>query len=245
MCCADCGRVWLPRAMRRRRRPDSPTGLPRRQSAPMQGCENFGRYWTDTSGAMIDPVPLELFTNCRIEDDGTWAAGRIHVRRGATRRIDPDRRPAGPARAASYRHLGQQIDGLEATLPKSVQNAFDQLHTDRATMRSSGISRKGSVWGSYRTRYARIVNAYMLDPQQCRAGELSSAGSWRARSMAMPNFRRSVSTTTTSTCCTIRLQGNGRQPQHSLCPVALGFARSGSARYLVLRNRRETDANQG
>ena len=50
------------------------SGLPLPDVAADQGCENFGRYWTDTSGARIDPVTLELFTNCRLQEDGSWIA---------------------------------------------------------------------------------------------------------------------------------------------------------------------------
>ena len=137
------------------------------------GCENFGRYWTETSGAHIDPVPLELFTNCRIEDDGSWAAGESMY--GAAPLDESTLTDDQQAQLAQLRTaISAQIDGLDTTLPKSVQNAFSQLHTD-GNNAVVGHFQEGVSWGSYRTRYARIVNAYMLDPNNA---ELASYIGW-------------------------------------------------------------------
>lgn len=149
------------------------SGLPVAQVDANQGCENFGTYWTDTSAAHIDPQALELFTNCRLQDDGSWEA--FDTMYGAapideTTLTDEQRAHLEASRTA----IAQQVDGLEATLPRSVQNAFDQLHTDR-TNPVVGHFREGVSWGTYRTRYARIVNAYMLDPKNA---ELASLIGW-------------------------------------------------------------------
>lgn len=160
-----------------RNAPSSTTGLTDRLPIPNvsadQGCENFGRYWTQTSGANIDPVPLELFTNCRIGDDGTWTASETMYGAAALDEstLTADQRTQlDQLRTA----ISAQIDGLDTTLPKSVQNAFAQLQTDD-TNAVVGHFKEGVGWGSYRTRYARIVNAYMLDPKNA---DLASYIGW-------------------------------------------------------------------
>ncbi len=146
--------------------PSSTTGLTDRLPLPRvsadAGCENFGRYWTGTSGAHVDPVPLELFTNCRIMDDGSWIASETMYGAGPldeSSLTDDQRAELAQLRTA----ISAQIDGLELVLPKSIQTAFGQLHTND-TNAVVGHFREGVSWGSFRTRYARIVNAYMLDP---------------------------------------------------------------------------------
>ncbi len=149
-----------------RHAPSSTTGLtdrlPLAEVSADVGCENFGRYWTDTSGAGIDPSPIERFSNCRLQDDGSWvAAGTLYGAETldestltADQRAELDR-----LRTA----IAAQVDGLEAVLPGSIERMFEQLHTLHAHA-VVGNFREGITWGAYRTRYARIVNAYMLDP---------------------------------------------------------------------------------
>jgi hypothetical protein len=149
------------------------SGLPLPDVDADQGCENFGRYWTETSEAKIDPAALERFSNCLLEDDGTWVAAETMYGAApldASTLTEEQRTQLEATRAA----IEQQIDGLEATLPRSVENAFDQLHTSD-TNAVVGHFQEGVSWGTYRTRYARIVNAYMLDPQNA---DLASYIGW-------------------------------------------------------------------
>lgn len=160
-----------------RNAPSAATGLTDRLPLPAvsanEGCENFGRYWTQTSGANIDPVPLELFTNCRLGDDGVWVASETMY--GAAPLDESTLTDEQRAQLAQLRTaIAAQIDGLEAVLPKTVLHTFDQLETDD-TNAVVGHFREGVSWGSYRTRYARIVNAYMLDPKNA---ELASYIGW-------------------------------------------------------------------
>jgi len=137
--------------------------------APDEGCENFGRYWTSTSGAGIDPIPLELFTNCRLRDDGAWqAAATMYGAAPLDESMLTDEQRAELAQLRTA--VAAQVDGLEAVLPKSIQNAFAQLHTEE-TNPVVGHFREGVAWGSYRTRYARIVNAAMLDPNNAELAQ--------------------------------------------------------------------------
>lgn len=148
-------------------------GLPVPAVSANEGCENFGRYWTDTSGARIDPVPLELFTNCRVQDDGTWVASNTMYGAGPldeSTLTDEQRAQLAEMRTA----IAAQIDGLENTLPNGVESAFAQLYSNN-TNAVVGHFVEGKSWGTYRTRYARIVNAYMLDPKNA---ELASYIGW-------------------------------------------------------------------
>jgi hypothetical protein len=172
-----CAALMLAAFLVSRNAPSSTTGLTVRLPLPAvsadEGCENFGRYWTQTSGANIDPEPLELFTNCRLGDDGVWvAAGTMY---GAAPLDESTLTDDQRAQLAQLRTaIAAQIDGLEATLPGSIQRAFDELHT-AGTNAVVGHFQEGKSWGSYRTRYARIVNASMLDPKNA---ELASYIGW-------------------------------------------------------------------
>lgn len=160
-----------------RNAPSSSTGLvhrlPTAKVSASEGCENFGRYWTSTSGANIDPIPLELFTNCRILDDGTWVAAESMY--GAAPLDESTLTGDQRAELAQLRTaITAQIDGLEDALPAGIANAFAGLHSNQ-TNAVVGHFNEGKSWGSYRTRYARIVNAYMLDPNNT---ELASYIGW-------------------------------------------------------------------
>lgn len=172
-----CGVLVLAAWLASRNAPSATTGLTDRLPLPVisadAGCENFGRYWTETSGAGIDPAPIERFTNCLLLEDGSWVAGRSMY--GAepldeTTLTDDQRAELNDVRAA----IAEQVAGLEAVLPNSVTNSFQQLYTSE-TNPVVGHFREGVAWGSYRTRYARIVNAYMLDPDHA---ELASFIGW-------------------------------------------------------------------
>jgi hypothetical protein len=172
-----CGALVLAVWVASRNAPSATTGLtdrlPLAAVSADEGCENFGRYWTDTSGAEIDPLAIERFTNCRILDDGTWVAGNAMYAAeplDESTLTDEQRTQLNEAKTA----IGQQVDALEATLPNSVENAFDQLY-EPESQAVVGHFREGVAWGSYRTRYARIVNAFMLDPNNA---ELASFIGW-------------------------------------------------------------------
>ena len=172
-----CGALLLAVWLASRNAPSATIGLTDRLPLPAvsadAGCENFGRYWTETSGAAIDPVPIERFTNCRVQEDGTWVAGSSMY--GAmpldeSTLTDEQQAELNETRTA----IAEQVDALEAALPNSVESAFEQLY-DPETNAVVGHFREGVAWGSYRTRYARIVNAFMLDPDHA---ELASLIGW-------------------------------------------------------------------
>jgi hypothetical protein len=172
-----CGVLVLTAWIASRNAPSAEMGLtdrlPLAAVSADQGCEEFGRYWADTSGAQIDPSVLTRFTNCQLLEDGSWVAGMSMY--GAapldeSALTDDQRAELSEARAA----ILEQVDALEAALPGSVANAFDQLYTPE-TNAVVGHFREGVAWGAYRTRYARIVNAFMLDPDHA---ELANFIGW-------------------------------------------------------------------
>ncbi len=172
-----CGALVLAAWALARDTPSATTGLTDRLPLPAvsadEGCENFGRYWTDTSGAGIEPVPIELFTNCRVQEDGSWVAGTSMYGAGPldeSTLTDDQLAQLEDARSA----IAGQVNALEAALPNSVQSTFDQLYTVESNA-VVGHFREGVAWGAYRTRYARIVNAFMLDPDH---EELASLIGW-------------------------------------------------------------------
>jgi hypothetical protein len=172
-----CGALILAVWVASRNAPSATTGLtdrlPMAAVSADEGCEDFGRYWSDTSGADIDPLSIERFTNCRLLEDGAWVAGRSMYGAGSldeSTLTDEQRSQLNDARTA----VSEQVDALEATLPNSVDTAFDQLY-DPELNPVVGHFREGVAWGSYRTRYARIVNAFMIDPDN---SELASFIGW-------------------------------------------------------------------
>lgn len=169
-----CGALVLAVWVASRNAPSATTGLTERLPVSVvsasEGCENFGRYWTDTSGAGIDPIAIERFTNCRLQDDGTWVAGSTMYGAGPldeSTLTDEQQAQLNDARAA----IAEQADALEAVLPDSVSTTFEQLYSADSNA-VVGHFREGVAWGSYRTRYARIVNAFMLDPDHAELAGL-------------------------------------------------------------------------
>ncbi len=128
---AICGVLLLTVWLASRNAPSATTGLTDRLPVPAvsadEGCQNFGRYWTETSGAEVDPVPIELFTNCRMQEDGTWVANNTMFGAGPVDRSTltvEQVAQLGDARNA----IAEQVDALEAALPNSVESAFEQLY---------------------------------------------------------------------------------------------------------------------
>lgn len=173
-----------------RNTPSATTGitdrLPLAQVSANDGCENFGRYWTDTSGAHIDPTALERFSNCQLQEDDVWVAAGMY---GAVP-LDESTLTTGQRTQLDQLRttITAQVDSLETILPGSIQRAFDQLHTYRNNA-VVGHFQEGIGWGPYRTRYARIVNAALLDPNN---RELAEFIGWiMARKMdGYADFRR-------------------------------------------------------
>lgn len=172
-----CAALVLAAYLASRNAPVAGTGITDRLPLPAvsadAGCEFFGHYWTETSGANIDSTPLELFTNCRLLDDGSWSAAKSMY--GAAPLDESVLTGDQRAQLDQLRTaIDAQIDALEAVLPQTVRQAFDRLHTlqNNAVV---GHFREGMSWGSYRTRYARIVNAFMLDPNN---SELATFIGW-------------------------------------------------------------------
>lgn len=157
--------------------PSSSTGmtdrLPLAAVSADQGCANFGRYWTETSGAGSEASSIERFTNCRIRDDGAWVASSTMYGAGSldeSTLTDEQRSQLNQARTA----IAAQVSALEAVLPNSIRTTFEQLYVPEIQP-VVGHFREGVAWGSYRTRYARIVNAFMLDPDNA---ELANFIGW-------------------------------------------------------------------
>lgn len=160
-----------------RNAPASTVGLisavPDPRVSATQGCASFAQYWLDASRGSIDPVAIELFTNCRVDDRGNWVAAETMY--GAAPLDESTLTPEQQAELQDLRGtIGQQIDGLEAELPGSIRSAFNQLHSPWSNA-VVGHFREGVPWSSYRTRYARIVNAYLLDPQNT---DLANYAGW-------------------------------------------------------------------
>jgi hypothetical protein len=172
--------------------PSSEVGLVDRLPLPStsgaHGCANFATYWMDDSGAKMDPEVLQGFTNCTRNEDETWT-------------ISPSMYGARPIDEASLSDeqksqladlrakIEDQTDGLQAVFPKSLRDNLGKIHSDESRS-VIGHLKDGVSLGPTRSRYARLINAYMLDP---RNQELADFAGWvMARKIdAFAQFRRS------------------------------------------------------
>jgi hypothetical protein len=142
---------------------NSPEELPTPRISNEEGCANFARYWMENSGVAVDSSVIEGLTNCRLSADGEWFVPSSPK--------DP-RLPAGFALTDAERTqtgatkllLTDQIDLLETTLSRSVERDIERIYDPRVRP-ITGHIRDTEKIGSARSRYARVANAFLMDPE--------------------------------------------------------------------------------
>ena len=132
-------------------------GIPYVAATGPDGCQRFGEYWSRDSGVVIDPVVIEGFTNCRQDSDGNWTTASVLPR--------PTLPEGSDAAAAEIRaEILAGVDRLETAMPQSLKNDLGSIYSDNDNP-VIGHQQEGVTISSVRSRYARMVNGLMLDPQ--------------------------------------------------------------------------------
>lgn len=148
--------------------PSSATGdinaVPRQSITASRGCQNFATYWLERTSVPIDAGTLEGFTNCRQGTDGNW-----YVVPELPNELDPSPStilPENETDANSLRvRLVADIATLQQNLSDAMMKELGKVYSEQSNPVISH-TREGASLSSIRTRYARIVNGYMLDPER-------------------------------------------------------------------------------
>ncbi len=138
--------------------------VPRQSITASQGCQNFAAYWLDNTSVPIDAATLEGFTNCRLGTDGTW-----YILSELPDELNPNPATILPENEAAANNLRAR---LVADISIFQQNLSDAMMKELGKVYSEQTNpvisrtREGASLSSIRTRYARIMNGYMLDPER-------------------------------------------------------------------------------
>jgi hypothetical protein len=150
------------------------------------GCQNFAQYWLDETSVPVDAATLELFTNCRMADDGRWYVWNELPDEAVDRPSILAERSA-EAEATRERIL-EDIESFQASLSDSMMEGLGRIYSEQDNP-VIGQTREGASVSSIRTRYARMMNGFLLDPER---SALTGYVSWimQTRIDAYGVFRR-------------------------------------------------------
>jgi hypothetical protein len=138
-----------------------------------QGCDNFATYWMSDSGVPVTAEQIEALTNCWQAADGSWFV--------LTSPTDP-RLPTHFAMTDNERletrslrqDLVAQMSGLEQSLSRSMQRDLESIYDPRVRP-VSGHLKDGQSITRARSRYSRVVQAYLMSPENT---ELAAYVGW-------------------------------------------------------------------
>ncbi|MGE3796950.1 MAG: hypothetical protein AB7G88_03835 [Thermomicrobiales bacterium] len=137
--------------------------VPRTSITVSQGCQNFAEYWLDNTSIPLEGATLEGFTNCREGADGKW-----DVLSNLPAAQTMDMFAIAPEHEADARALRARLIADIATFQQSLSDAMmselGKIYSERANP-VIGNTAEGASLSSIRTRYARLMNGFMLDPQ--------------------------------------------------------------------------------
>ncbi|CAN5622489.1 hypothetical protein BH23CHL5_BH23CHL5_07790 [soil metagenome] len=158
--------------------------VPRPAVAASDGCQKFASHWINDTSIPVEPSILEGFTNCRMGDDGRWY---VWVE---TPGLD---RPAVPAQFAEDAQIVRtaildDIRALQSYVSPELGEALGRIYSESANA-VIGQTNEGVTIANARTRHARLVNAFALDPER---SEFADYVGWvmKGRMDAYGVFRR-------------------------------------------------------
>jgi hypothetical protein len=161
--------------------------VPRASITSSQGCQNFVDYWIDDIGLDLDPLVFEGFTNCRQDTDGRW---RIWSEVSGERRqtLDDLDEQTLEGAIALRSAIVEDLEALVDRISPELRSSLDNVHSG-APNPVIGHTREGVSVSSVRTRYARLMNGFMLDPDRA---EVASYVGWvmKQRMDSYGAFRR-------------------------------------------------------
>lgn len=144
-------------------RSNHPEALPTPKISNDAACTNFATYWLTETGLRLDASIIEGLTNCRLGANGSW-----FVPTGPNdQRLPSDFAMTSAEREATNglrSTLVAQIDDLEGTLSTSMQRDLDYIYDPRVRP-ISGHVKDGVPITRARSRYTRVVQAYLLAPE--------------------------------------------------------------------------------
>jgi hypothetical protein len=152
---------------------NSPDALPIPAITAGDACANFANYWMNDSGVSVDVSVVEGLTNCRLSADGEWFVPTSP----RDERLPVDFAMTQDERAetnALRQQLLGEIDGLETTFSTSIERDLKTIYDPR-TRPISGHLKDGEMIGRQRSRYTRVVQAYLLAPEH---GALADYVGW-------------------------------------------------------------------
>jgi hypothetical protein len=134
-------------------------GVPRPAISASEGCQAFAEYWLDETSIDVEPTVFEGFTNCRLGMDGRWyvwpeSPNNPGLLVPAEMRADAEN---------LRRTLLEQIVAFQQSLPSHLSESLGSVYSERVNP-VVGQTREGVPIANVRTRYARMVNAFGLDP---------------------------------------------------------------------------------
>jgi hypothetical protein len=127
-----------------------------------QGCASFANYWIEQSGVHVEPATIEGLTNCRLSAAGEW-----FVPTGTNdRRLSNESiltKDEATRVAATRTAILAEVALLEAHLSSSVTRDLDRIYNTRPQAITGRIDDTVTV-SRARSRYTRVTQAFMLDP---------------------------------------------------------------------------------
>lgn len=143
---------------------DNPQALAVPTITADEGCTRFARYWIDQSGVRVDPATIEGLTNCRLSDGGEWfvPTGAEDERLTEQARLTEDEE----ARTTPIKmDILSEIVALEATLSSSIIRDLERIYRARPHAVTGRINDTVTI-SRARSRYTRVVQAFLLDPDR-------------------------------------------------------------------------------
>jgi hypothetical protein len=142
---------------------NNPDVLPTPAITTGDACANFADYWMNESGVSVDASVVEGLTNCWLSADGEWfvPTSPRDERLPVDFALTEDER--AETNALRQQLLGE-IDDLESTFSSSIERDLKVIYDPR-TRPISGHLKDGEMIGRQRSRYTRVVQAYLLAPE--------------------------------------------------------------------------------
>ena len=138
--------------------------VPRASITVSGGCQNFADYWLEETSVDIEPATLEGFTNCRYGKDGRWYVWPELPESAAEPAPELSAEDRAAAEELEARILAD-VEALTEHISPELQEALNKVYSETNNPVISQI-REGASLSNVRTRYARLVNSFMLDPER-------------------------------------------------------------------------------
>jgi hypothetical protein len=141
---------------------NQPNLLPTVATSADEGCDNFARFWLNDSQLRLESWVIEGLTNCRQAADGAWIvpSGAGDARLPSHFLMTGDERGATEE---TRRELLRQIAVFEGTFSPSVNRDLARIYVSQNTAVIGRVDDRQGVQRQ-RSRYTRLMNAFLLDP---------------------------------------------------------------------------------